>query len=52
MRAFEVYLNGKKIDRVFFRSDDTDEVRRSLIEWDGYDSEITVTAEDKTAQPA
>jgi hypothetical protein len=52
MKAYDVFLNGVRIDRVFFNSDDTDEVRRSLIEWDNYDSEITVTAEEKTAQPA
>ena len=52
MKAYDVYLNGIKIDRVFFNSDDADEVRRSLIGWDNYDSEITVTAEQKTAQPA
>lgn len=52
MKAFDVYLNGIKIDRVFFNSDDADEVRRSLIDWDNYDSEITVTAHEKTQQPA
>ena len=45
MKAFTVYLNGERIDRVFFRSDDTDEVRLSLIEWDGYDPDIEVRAE-------
>ena len=52
MKAYDVYLNGVQIDRVFFNSDDTDEVRRSLIDWDNYDSEIIVTAQEKTAQPA
>lgn len=47
MRAFTVYLNGERIDRVFFRSDDTEEVRLSLIEWDGYDPAIEVRAEFK-----
>jgi len=45
MKAFTVYLNGKKIDRVFFRSDDAEEVRLSLIEWDGYDPGIVVKGE-------
>jgi hypothetical protein len=52
MKAYDVFLNGVKIDRVFFNSNDADEVRRSLIDWDNYDVEITVTAEEKTAQPA
>lgn len=51
MKAFTVYLNGKRIDRVFFRSDDTEEVRLSLIEWDGYDPGIEVRAEVKKIQP-
>jgi hypothetical protein len=44
-RAFNVYLNGKNIDTVFYSSGtsvDADEVKRSLINHDGYDSEITV----------
>lgn len=52
MKVYDVFLNGVQIDRVFFNSDDTDEVRQSLIDWDNYDSAITVTAEEKTAQPA
>ncbi len=44
MKSFSVYLNGKKIDRVFFNSEDTEEVRLSLIEWDGYDPDIQVVA--------
>ena len=44
-RAFDVYLNGKKIDTVFYSAGtnvDADEVKRSLINHDGYDSGITV----------
>lgn len=41
--AFDVYLRGKKIDTVFFTSEHTiDEVRRSLVGHDGYDSGIVV----------
>lgn len=44
--AFNVFLNGKKIDTVFYNSDmDTDEVKKSLIDHDGYDSGITVKKE-------
>jgi hypothetical protein len=49
MRAFNVYLNGRLIDTVFYsKSDniDADEVKHSLINHDGYDSRITVK-EDK-----
>lgn len=44
-RAFDVYLNGKLIDTVFYsRSVNVDvvEVKRSLIDHDGYDSQIVV----------
>lgn len=47
MKAFTVYLNGEQIDRVFFNSDDAEEVRLSLIEWDGYDPNIVVRSEFK-----
>lgn len=52
MKAFDVYLQDKLIDRVFFNSDDPEEVRVSLIEWDNYDSAISVKLPEKTAQPA
>lgn len=43
MGAWDVYLNGKLIDTVFFnRGCDRDYVRRSLIEHDGYDPNIVV----------
>jgi hypothetical protein len=49
MRAFDVMLNGERIDTVFFTADSTeDEVKRSLIEWDGYDPEITVEDVEKS----
>lgn len=45
MRAFNVYLNGKKIDTVFY-SDvmdiDEDEVYNSLVYHDGYNPGIYV----------
>jgi len=43
--AFDVFLNGKNIDTVFYSASsnvDADEVRRSLINHDGYDSGIVV----------
>ena len=42
MKAYDVYMNGNMIDRVYFQSDDADEVRRSLIEWDNYHDDIEV----------
>ena len=40
--AFDVYLNGRKIDTVFATNYDAEEMRRSLIDHDGYDSRIVV----------
>lgn len=48
MKAFNVYLNGKKIDKIFYSDisrDNTDDVRRSLVEHDGYDPRIVVRRE-------
>lgn len=43
MRAWNVYLNGKLIDTVFFMEDcDKQYVKDSLINHDGYDSRIVV----------
>ena len=41
--AYDVYLNGKLIDTVF-QSDPSnpEDVKRSLVNHDGYDSEIVV----------
>lgn len=42
-QAWNVYLNGKLIDTVFFDADiERDAIIRSLIEHDGYDPGITV----------
>lgn len=42
-QAWNVYLNGKLIDTVFYDTNcDADYVRRSLIDHDGYDSGINV----------
>lgn len=44
--AFDVFLRGKEIDTVFYSKDakvDAEEVKRSLINHDGYDPGITVT---------
>ena len=42
-QAWNVYLNGKLIDTVFFTPDmGADDVKRSLVNHDGYDSGITV----------
>lgn len=43
MKKFNVWLNGKKIDGVYFNSSDIEEVRVSLIRYDSYDENIKVT---------
>lgn len=43
MNAWDVYLNGKVIDTVFFTKDCTkDYVLKSLIDHDGYDPRIII----------
>lgn len=43
MRCWHVMLDGQEIDKVFFsQACDADEIRRGLIEHDGYDPRITV----------
>ena len=43
MKAYNVYLNGKWINRVFWEDNSNqDEVKKSLIEHDGYNPNITV----------
>lgn len=41
--AFNVRLNGKLIDTVFDSETDAAEVKRSLVNHDGYDAGIAVT---------
>ena len=45
--GFNVYLRGKWIDKVFATGYDEDEMRRSLIDHDGYNPAITVRKERK-----
>jgi hypothetical protein len=43
MTAWDVYLNRKRIDTIFYTADQAaEDVRRSLINHDGYDPGITV----------
>ena len=43
MQAWNVYLNGKRIDTVFFMKDcDKDYILRSLINHDGYNPCIKI----------
>jgi hypothetical protein len=43
MKAYQVLLNGHEIDIVFWVDNSTeDEVKRSLINHDGYDPRIVV----------
>lgn len=45
-KAFLIMLNGKQIDKVFYSDDDTpEEVKKSLIDHDGYDHRIEVVEE-------
>lgn len=49
-KGWDVFLNGKKIDTVFFDDDmDAETVKRSLVDHDGYDPGITVRADLKQA---
>lgn len=41
-KAFDVYLNGKWIDTVFANGYDAEEMKRSLVDHDGYDFKIVV----------
>lgn len=44
--SFNVYLNGRRIDTVFYSKNvnvNTEDVKRSLIKHDGYDFRIVVT---------
>jgi len=53
-KAFDVYLRGRKIDTVFYGHNSmvtADEVRRSLINHDGYDSGIVVRQSRKGRNP-
>lgn len=46
LRTYKVFLNGKHIDTVFYVYNiDAEEVRRDLIDHDGFDEKITVTQE-------
>ena len=45
MQAFNVYLNGKKIGTVFYGDasrETPEDVKRSLVNHDGYDPSIVV----------
>lgn len=49
-QAWDVFLNGKKIDTVFVHpSEDRDSVTRSLVNHDGYDPGIVVRKNNKMA---
>ena len=48
MQAWNVFLNGKLIDTVFFdRNCERDYVQRCLINHDGYDHKISVRRTNK-----
>lgn len=45
MQAYTVFLNGKNIDTVFYGNNvdtNADDVKRDLIDHDGYDPRIVV----------
>lgn len=43
--AYDVYLSGELIDTVWFTGYTATEVKKSLIEHDGYDSNIQVNGQ-------
>ena len=46
--GYDVFLEGEWIDAVFFTSEqDAEEVRRSLVDHDGYDARIEVVRQAK-----
>ena len=48
MKAWNIYLNEKRIDTVFYNNEVTaEEVKRGLIEHDGFDSGIIIRCEVK-----
>lgn len=41
--AFDVYKDGKKIDTVYYKGNETaDDIKKSLVDHDGYDGDIVV----------
>ena len=42
LKAYDIYLNKEWIDRVFDEEEDPQEVKRSLVNHDGYDPAIVV----------
>ena len=51
--AYDVYLNGKHIDTVFYTGyDGPEEVKKSLIDHDGYDPRIVVKKAPRRRQIA
>jgi hypothetical protein len=49
-RSFDVFLAGKKIDTVFATNYTAEEMRKSLIDHDGYDPGIVVYRRSLTGQ--
>lgn len=50
MQAFNVYLNEKEIDKIFYNDDSrvtVEDVYHSLVDHDGYDYRIVVVKEVK-----
>lgn len=46
LHAYKVILNGKEIDKVYYaEKQDKDEVKRSLINHDGYNPNIVIVKE-------
>ena len=48
---FVVYLNGRRIDSVWGQDESPEDVRRCLIEHDGYDARITVRIDHSATLP-
>lgn len=46
MKAYLVFLNGQEVDTVFYTGYTAEDVKRSLVDHDGYDPNIRVIPED------
>jgi len=48
---FNVYLNGRRIDSVWGQDESREDVRRCLVEHDGYDARIIVRIDHRATLP-
>lgn len=46
MKAYLVFLNGEEVDTVFYTGYTSEEIKKSLVEHDGYNPNIRVIPEE------